>query len=406
MYLTGKDYGKDKGAKGTMPRKRISSRGNGRVFQPKYTHNGRRVVSKLWWLDYSLDGRRHRESAETDDRSVALERLRQKLSGAHNGEEWSETSATFDDLEKRIIENYTKKNRNLRVLKVCRLPPLRRHLGNMQARDIDEARINRYASERKNEKKMIGGKLKIRSKNCVSGPTVNRELTTLRRMLNLAYEARMIKRVPVFEMFGESPARKGFVDKHHVEKMQQYCPTETYENLLDIMFITGWRASSELMTRKWDDVDFAGGELRLWVGEGKDRKVGRVFKLLPSLREAFERQRNYVRKIELRERKVIPWVFVKPNGDHLRAPRNGLASIFAKAGLPGLLPHDFRRSAVRNLNKARVDRHTAKALVGHKTDSMYARYSIVDEEMMDTAAAQLETFLKAQPKSEKKRKVG
>jgi integrase len=391
-----------------VSRKRVANRGKGRIYQPRYKKNGtgRVIVSPIWWMQWSVDGVKHRESTKTDDRELAQEKLRQKLSEVHAGD--VDSTATYEDLERRIIESYEKKKRNLRVLKTCRLPPLRRYFTGMLAKNITATKIIDYGRWRSKQKKIVGGNHPRESTQCVSGPTINRELTTLRRMLNLAHEANWINRVPAFELFAESPARKGFVDRHHIEKMFRHCPTETYENLIEIMFITGWRASSELMTRKWDDVDFAGSELRLWVGEGKDRTVGRVFKLLPTLRAAFQRQRNYVRKIELKNNMVIPWVFVKPNGEQLRAPKNGLRSIFAKAGLPGLLPHDFRRSAVRNLNKAHVDRHTAKSLVGHKTDSMYARYSIVDEEMMDTAAQQLENFLKSQPASQRdaERKVG
>jgi hypothetical protein len=47
------------------------------------------------------------------------------------------------------------------------------------------------------------------------------------------------------------------------------------------------------------------------------------------------------------------------------------------AGLVGLLPHDFRRTAVRNLERAGVPRSVAMKLVGHKTEAMYRRYAIV-----------------------------
>jgi integrase len=49
------------------------------------------------------------------------------------------------------------------------------------------------------------------------------------------------------------------------------------------------------------------------------------------------------------------------------------------AGLPGRIPHDFRRTAVRNLERAGVGRSVAMELVGHKTESIYQRYDIVAE---------------------------
>ena len=47
--------------------------------------------------------------------------------------------------------------------------------------------------------------------------------------------------------------------------------------------------------------------------------------------------------------------------------------------MPGLLPHDMRRSAVRNFRRAGLSEHEGMALSGHKTDSVYRRYDIISE---------------------------
>src|ERR1700752_3135313 len=55
----------------------------------------------------------------------------------------------------------------------------------------------------------------------------------------------------------------------------------------------------------------------------------------------------------------------------------------------GRILHDFRRSAVRNLERASVPRSVAMKLVGHKTESVYRRYAIVDETMLRDGVAKL-----------------
>jgi len=56
------------------------------------------------------------------------------------------------------------------------------------------------------------------------------------------------------------------------------------------------------------------------------------------------------------------------------------------------IPHDFRRTAVRNLERAGVSRSDAMKMVGHKTESIYRRYAISDETSMKEAAEKLERF--------------
>jgi hypothetical protein len=60
-----------------------------------------------------------------------------------------------------------------------------------------------------------------------------------------------------------------------------------------------------------------------------------------------------------------------------------------RAGLEGKLLHDCRRTAVRNLERAGVPRSAAMAITGHKTESVYRRYAIVDAASMHEAAVKL-----------------
>ena len=62
------------------------------------------------------------------------------------------------------------------------------------------------------------------------------------------------------------------------------------------------------------------------------------------------------------------------------------------AGAPGRIPHDFRRTAVRNLNRAGVPETVAMKITGHKTRSLFDRYDITSEEDLAEASRKLQTL--------------
>jgi integrase len=66
------------------------------------------------------------------------------------------------------------------------------------------------------------------------------------------------------------------------------------------------------------------------------------------------------------------------------------------AGLPGRRLHDFRRTAVRNLDRAGVSRTVGMELVGHRTEEIYNRYNITSNADKREAARKLDIAVSVQ----------
>src|SRR5690606_1881546 len=156
-----------------------------------------------------------------------------------------------------------------------------------------------------------------------------------------------------------------------------------------------WRVASEVLPLRWDQVDLAAGEVRLWSGESKTEEP-RVFPFAQSaaLDALLHRQQSLAEELERTRGVVVPWVFHRA-GRRIKSCRGAWEEACKRVGLEGRLMHDLRRSAVRNLVNAGVPEKTAMLLTGHKTREVFDRYNIVSPTETAGAVAKLSAYLEA-----------
>jgi integrase len=376
----------------------------GSVFRKRYRdRHGVKQLTANWYIEYQLPGRPRsiREATPFTKKADAQRLLKQRLGDASAGRVCLQPDTTYEDLEKLIVSDYAINGRDSTyVLHRCRLVRLREYFAGWKAmaiktRDIEGYKLWRLGMRSDAMKEPMPGEAMqvVREATTVrkgaAPSTINRELSALRRMFRLAVDQELIPSRPRIVLLREHNVRTGFFEWDEFTTLISHLPSHL-RAVFKIAYITGWRVRSELLTRQWSHVDFmGGGSLRVEPGEAKDPTEGREFPFTTWMREILVDQRRYVRDIERATGRIIPWVFCKPNGMPIRQIRPAWSKARLASGV-NRIPHDFRRTAVRNLERAGVPRAAAMKMVGHKTESIYRRYSIVDHAMLTLGAEKLD----------------
>jgi integrase len=280
------------------------------------------------------------------------------------------------------------------------------HFAGWKARDIDFASMQSYRL--------------ARGKNGAAPATVRWELGALRRAFNLAARSGRAE-LPQFPRLHVANAREGFFEPHEWQAIRAHLRPE-FQDFGDFAYSTGWR-TMEVLGLRWRQIDLDAHTIRLEPGTTKTGD-GRLFPFgdFPELRAVIERRKALRDSIQKATHQLIVWVFffhVRSQfhraGDPLHHEHKGRrracdairmewrdAAVAAK--LPDRIPHDFRRTAARNMERAGVPRSVAMALGGWRSESMYRRYAIASESDLRDGIARLAAFQskgRERPESEK-----
>jgi len=156
------------------------------------------------------------------------------------------------------------------------------------------------------------------------------------------------------------------------------------------MYFSGSRTTAAGRKLEWRDVELAACVIRLRPEVSKN-KDGRLLPLKGELLEVIERAAEH-RRLDC---VYVFHVDSQPIGDFRKAWKAACKT----AGLGGLIVHDLRRSAVRNMVRTGIPERVCMALSGHKTRNVFDRYNIVSEADLVAAADRLSQHLEAQPRT-------
>lgn len=215
-----------------------------------------------------------------------------------------------------------------------------------------------------------------------SNSTTNRDIALLQRAYRLADTKWPGSR---WQKLKEPPPRQGFFEPAEFARVLAEMP-EHYRLPLRFAYLTGWRIVSEVLALQWEQVDFLKEEVYLLAGTTKSGEP-RAFPLFPQLRAVLDEA------LRCDPRQRGRYVF-HDNGRPIREITHETWNrACARAGVPGRLMHDFRRTAARHLYRATKDEQVSMRLLGHKTPAIFRRYRITDERDLKEAGAALSRLL-------------
>jgi len=265
---------------------------------------------------------------------------------------------------------------------------LRPVFGELPASDVTTALIDQYIESRQSKG--------------IKGGTINRELCILQAMFRLGAQytmangKRMVDRLPAFpKKLEEGKPRRGFLKDEEFAVLASHATVPWLRCFIECAYKFGFRKGELLGLRK-RQVDLIDGLILL-----EDTKSGdpRQVPMNAKMKELF---------LELvRGKNDDDQVFTRPDGSVVVDFRDDWYALCVAAKLGryvpakgkdgetynkyvGLNPHDFRRSAIRNMLRRGVGEKVSMTISGHATRSILDRYNLVDGTDLYEAARKIE----------------
>ena len=358
--------------------------GTGRIYKPE--------GCQFFYAEWRHNGKQYRTSTRTTSKMEAEQFLRKEIERCGIGQLPTNDikKVTYEQLRDGLLKYAHEQNlKSLQVLSdgeetIWGMKALDEFFAGFKVPQITTTSARRFAEER--EKQGIGN------------AAINRSLALLRQMLNLAKEDRLINDVPTIRMRKEPAPRQGFLPREKFEELLAALPP-CLQPLIVFLYWCGVRLGEALQIQ-WNQGDLQAGLIELEPDQTKsgDARVVPLPDVLIRMLESVEERKGPVFDgTNLRK----AW--------HKACVAVGLGTLTEVPGksygrYEGLIIHDLRRSAIRNLMDAGVGESVAMKISGHKTNSVFKRYNIISKDDVLTAMRRVEkknghTLPASQPKA-------
>ncbi len=194
--------------------------------------------------------------------------------------------------------------------------------------------------------------------------TINRDLSRLRRMLNIAVEWDLLEQSPMKGMrfLRENNARTRYLSVEECHRLIASCNAPHIRAIVTVALHSGMRLG-EILNLRWRDLDLRAGFILV-----RDSKNGlaRHVPLDATLTDFFV---MYPRRPE------TELIFASSSGSRLKDIRGGFLNACSRAGIIDLHFHDLRHCFSSFFVASGGDLYVLKEILGHKLIQMTQRYA-------------------------------
>jgi len=327
--------------------------GYGAIYQRK-TRKGK----IRWYLDYrEASGKRIQKvvllASTKEEAEFALRDEIRKVFDHEYRVRREKKRIKFKDLAEDYLENYAKVNKKSWKDDYYRLrSSIIPYFGEIELSEITPLMIEKYKAKRLKEK--------------ISRSTVNREISIIRKMFNLAIDWKMSEENPVSKIrfFSEKDTLKErILDPEEEDKL--LCEANDYLKLILIMALNTGMRQGEILKLKWEHVDFKEKHIIVKKTKSGENRIVPINKVL------FNELLN-IRKSARR----TPFVFPNPKtGKPYTELKKSFKSACKRAGVENLRFHDLRHTFATRLVQSGVDLITVRDLLGHFSIRVTQRYT-------------------------------